>query len=324
MLTPRQVLTPDSLAMLKNIDHLGSFAAAARAMGLVPSALSYRVRQMEEALDVLLFTRAARQARLTAAGRELLQEGQRLLAEMDSIAQRVKRLATGWESQFTVAYDSIIDPAVVMDMCTAFYADNPPTRLRLRHETLSGTLYSLSSGQADLAVGVDMQLSPALGLRFAELGALVRFVFCVAPQHPLARSPQPLSDASIQSHRAVAVADSVPQGQGVTIGLLPGQDVFSVPSMALKLDAQLRGLGVGFLPEPLAMPHIKAGHLVACDVQRPQRSGKLGYAWREAPGEAAETADKRALQWWRKALDQPHTRNALLGQSSTVQRAPSV
>jgi DNA-binding transcriptional LysR family regulator len=211
-----------------------------------------------------------------------------------------------------------------MDLCTAFYADNPPTRLRLRHEALSGTLYSLSSGQADLALGVDMQLSPASGLRFAELGALVRFAFCVAPQHPLAHSPQPLSDASIQAHRAVAVADSVPQGQGVTIGLLPGQDVFTVPTMALKLDAQLRGLGVGFLPEPLAAPHIAAGRLVACEVQRPQRSGKLGYAWREAPGKAAETADKRALQWWRKALDQVHTRSALLGQSSSVQRAPSV
>ena len=54
MLTPRQVLTPEGLAMLQSIDQLGSFAAAARAMGLVPSALSYRVRQMEEALDVLL------------------------------------------------------------------------------------------------------------------------------------------------------------------------------------------------------------------------------------------------------------------------------
>ena len=81
---------------------------------------------------------------------------------------------------------------------------------------------------------------------------------------------------------------------------------------------------MGCLPEPLARPHIEAGQLVACEVQRPQRSGKLGYAWREAPGEAAETADKRALQWWLKALDLPHTRSALLGQSSTVELAPSV
>ena len=64
MLTPRQVLTPEALSMLQSIDRLGSFAAAAREMNLVPSALSYRVRQMEEALDVLLFTRASRQAKI--------------------------------------------------------------------------------------------------------------------------------------------------------------------------------------------------------------------------------------------------------------------
>ena len=324
MLTPRQVLTPEALSMLQSIDRLGSFAAAAREMNLVPSALSYRVRQMEEALDVLLFTRASRQAKLTAAGRELLNEGQRLLAEMDSIARRVKRVATGWESQFTVAYDSIIDPAVVMDLCTAFYADDPPTRLRLRHETLSGTLYSLSAGQADLAIGVDMQMSPTMGLRFAELGAMVPFVFAVSPQHPLASAPKPLSDASIQSHRAVAVADSVPQGQGITIGLLAGQDVFTVPSMALKLEAQLRGLGAGYLPQTLAQPCIDAGQLIECAVQRPEHSGNIGYAWREAPGDEAEVANKRALQWWLQALSKPHTRRALLGQSSRPKRAPSV
>lgn len=324
MLNPRQVLTPEALSMLQHIDHLGSFASAARAMGLVPSALSYRVRQMEEALDVLLFTRASRQARLTEAGRELLREGQRLLAEMDSIARRVKRVATGWESQFTVAYDSIIDTAVLMEMCSDFYTQAPPTRLRLRHETLSGTLFSLSAGQADLAIGVDMQMSPAQGLRFAPLGAMLQFVFAVAPHHPLAKSPQPLSDATIQAHRAVAVADSVPQGQGVTIGLLAGQDVFTVPSMALKLDAQLRGLGAGFLPLTLAKPHIDKGELVACAVLRPQRSGQLGYAWREAPGESVEVANRRALQWWLNALSPVHTRTALLGESRDPITAPSV
>ena len=35
------VLTPDSLAMLQVISETGSFAAAARHLGLVPSALTY-------------------------------------------------------------------------------------------------------------------------------------------------------------------------------------------------------------------------------------------------------------------------------------------
>ncbi len=83
--------------MLQTIAETGSFAAAARKSHMVPSALTYRVRQMEEVLDVLLFDRSSRQARLTAAGTELLREGAMLLANMDAVANRVKRIATGWE-----------------------------------------------------------------------------------------------------------------------------------------------------------------------------------------------------------------------------------
>ena len=65
------ILTPDTLRMLEAIAQAGSFAGAARQLGLVPSALTYRVRQIEDALDVLLFDRSTRQARLTEAGHEV-------------------------------------------------------------------------------------------------------------------------------------------------------------------------------------------------------------------------------------------------------------
>jgi len=71
MQTPRDVLTPDALAMLQSISAAGSFAAAARDMGMVPSALTYRVRQIEDALDVLLFDRSSAPASVTRAWREL-------------------------------------------------------------------------------------------------------------------------------------------------------------------------------------------------------------------------------------------------------------
>ncbi len=311
----RDVLTPDALTMLQTISRLGSFAAAARDMGLVPSALSYRVRQMEDTLDVLLFDRSSRQARLTAAGQELISEGMRLLNDMDSIAHRIKRVATGWESQFTVVVDTIIQERVVMDLSQHFFEANPPTRLRLRDETLNGTLYALTSGQADLAIGVVLQEDLPSGLRFEEIGPVMQFVFAVAPGHALATASQPLSDADVRAHRAVAVADSIPQGNGITIGLLAGQDVFTVPSMSAKLDAQLRGMGAGFLPEPMARPYIERGELVACQVLRPQRSGHIGYAWRQSPEGQSGTTGARALQWWLTRLSQPQTRLALLGQA---------
>lgn len=57
---------------------------------------------------MLLFDRSSRQAKLTAAGAELLREGARVLNEIDAIANRVKRVATGWESQFTIAVDKVL------------------------------------------------------------------------------------------------------------------------------------------------------------------------------------------------------------------------
>src|SRR3569623_904394 len=132
MLSPRDVLTPDALGVVQAVASHGSFAAAARELGLVPSAVTYRVRQLEEALDVLLFDRSSRQARLTAAGNELLCAGQQLLQDIDAMAHRVKRVATGGEAEFTIAVDSALSCSTVMELAEAFYALQPTTRLRIR------------------------------------------------------------------------------------------------------------------------------------------------------------------------------------------------
>lgn len=308
-MTPRDVLTPGALSMLQVIADTGSFAAAARAINMVPSALTYRVRQIEDALDVLLFDRSSRQAQLTEAGAELLREGACLLEEIDAIANRVKRVATGWEPQLTIAVDSIIDRATVMELCTAFFRLNPPTRLKLRSETLSGTLTALTSGQADLALGVVMDANTKTGLHRESLGT-VNFVFAVAPHHPLAHAPEPLSDKVIREHRAAAIADSVQQGSSLTIGLLTGQDVFTVADMPTKLDAQVRGLGTGFLPTCLAQPFIDTGRLVVKSVERSEQQIQASYAWRKS----GKTGNGRALQWWLDQLQTPVTRSALLGE----------
>jgi DNA-binding transcriptional LysR family regulator len=309
MATPREVLTPDALGLVQAVAAQGSFAAAARELGLVPSAVTYRIRQIEDALDVLLFDRSSRQARLTPAGSELLSAGQQLLQDIDTMANRVKRVATGWEAEFTVAVDTALSASTVMELAESFYALQPTTRLRLREEALAGTLEAVTTGRAELALGVVVEPGTTAGINSHELGDLL-FVYVVAPHHPLVGIPEPIADDVLIRHRVVAVSDSALQrSMALTLGLLTGQDVLTVPTMRAKLDAQLRGLGGGFLPEPLARPYIESGRLVVREIQRaPRRTIRLSYAWRN-PG---NLGPGRALQWWLTQLESAATRSALL------------
>lgn len=318
--------------MMDAIARTGSFAAAARELGKVPSALTYGVRQLEDALDVLLFDRRSRQAALTAAGQELLDEGRRLLEQMDAVANRVKRVATGWETQLVIAVDDVVCRSTLLDLCEAFYAcavatssahgegpgaparSTPPTRLRLRTEALAGTWEALVTGQADLAIGVGAGRELPSGFSMKELGQL-RFVFAVAPQHPLAGASEPIDDAELIRHRAVAVADSAHRLAPLTFNLLPGQDVLTVGDMQAKIDALLRGLGCGFVPEPMAREHIEAGRLVLRQVLAPRQLARLGYAWRMPGGgkpAASHAQPGLALSWWLDRLESAATRRALL------------
>jgi DNA-binding transcriptional LysR family regulator len=319
MVDRTNALTPDALVMMDAIARTGSFAAAARELGKVPSALTYSVRQLEEALDVLLFDRSSRQAQLTAAGSELLHEGRRLLSEMDAVANRVRRVASGWETQLAISVEDILSMPTIFELVQAFCEvrgskgdpsaqEGPATRLRLRTDVLSGTWEALVSGQVDLAIGVSDRVANPGGIELRPLGELP-FVFCVAPHHPLALATEPLTDAVLVHHRAVAVADTAQRMTPMTVNLLPGQDVLTVPTMRTKLEALLRCLGCGFLPEPLARPHLEAGQLVLRATARGNPVASLHYAWRADRG--AQSLG-RALQWWLGQLESPTTRRALL------------
>ena len=321
------VLTPEALTMMDAIARTGSFAAAARELGKVPSALTYNVRQLEDALDVLLFDRSSRQARFTAAGKELLNEGRRLLAEVQAVSNRVRRVATGWETQLAVALDGVLSQVTMFELCEAFYALNPQgvtggvaggvtggpgTRLRLRTEVLAGTWEALITGEADLAIGVGIEAPLPPGVAIEPLGEL-GFAFAFAPHHPLAALEGPLSDAEILRHRAVAVADSAHRLSKMTVNLLPGQDVLTVATTQDKIEALLRGMGCAFVPEPMARPHIEAGRLVVRKVQRPRQAVRMGYAWRCDVGPRGRRAPVGlALGWWLEQLQRPATRAALM------------
>ncbi len=292
-------LSLEALQIVDAIDRRGSFAKAAGELHRVPSTISYTVGKLEDDLGVQVFERNGPRVLLTPAGKELLKEGRFLLKAAHDLERRVRRVASGWETELAIGMDSMFDPLALMADMTAFYAIAEQTRLRIVQETLSGPWEALLDRRVDLLIGA-AGAGPAGGGYVARALGEMPFVFAVAPDHPLAAMPEPLGRTDLQQHRAVVVGDSARNLPPRTVGLVFGQDTLTVPTMQAKFALQLAGLGFGFLPETCARPAIDAGRLVEKKVEESRDPETFYLAWRV--GE-----DGAALRWWRERMLRPGT-----------------
>ncbi len=285
-------LTLDALAVLEAIARKGSFAAAAAEMYRVPSAITYTVNKLEQDLKVDLFDRSGHRAKLTPAGEKLLHH---LLRAAQELELTVKRVATGWEAELTLAVDTLIPLSKIYPLVTDFYAENTGTQLRIITEVLGGAWDALATGRADLVIGASGEGPPGGGYTVRALGEM-EFVFVVPPGHPLANATVPLTNEEISQHRAIASADSSRNLPPRTSYLLTGQDVLTVPCMRTKLDAHRAGLGVGFVPRSLVEDDLVTGRLIMKTVAYPCPIPRLFTAWR-----SSHTG--KALMWFLERLD---------------------
>ena len=291
-------LSIDALEVIDAIARKGSFAAAAESLYRVPSAVTYTIRKLEEDLGVVLFDRSGHRANLTEAGAELLKEGRYLLDAAHALESRVKRVATGVETDIGIAISDLFGNEAIFNVLAEFYAQGFGTRIKIMREVFGGSWDALISGRADISVGAPGEAAPGGGFSTRLLGQL-EFVFAVAPHHPLAQLPEPLNNQDIIQYRAVAAADSSRNLPPRTSGILSGQDVLTVSDMRGKLEAQLASLGVGYLPIKMAQQYAKQGKLVIKEVAEPRAVGPSYLAW----SNQRNSSMGKAQQWMLKRLE---------------------
>ncbi|HEY0268743.1 MAG TPA: LysR family transcriptional regulator [Methyloradius sp.] len=278
-------LSLEALEVLDAIDRKGSFAAAAESLYRVPSAITYTVRQLEEDLGVILFDRSGHRAKLTDAGNELLREGRFLLRAADELQARVKRVATGIETDISIAVTDLFRVEAFYPTLEKFYQQGFGTRIKLIREVFGGAWDALTTGRADIAIGAPDDGPSGGGYSTSLIGHL-DFSFAVAKNHPLASLPEPLTNQQIMQFRAVSAADSSRNLPPRTSGILSGQDVLTLMDTESKLLAQIYGLGVGYLPKALAEKHAATGELIIKKVAEPKPSGNFHLAWHTCNGKA--------------------------------------
>lgn len=265
-----------ALAAMTAVIHEGSFERAAERLNITPSAVSQRVKGLEERLGSVLIIRG-HPCLPTDLGRMLAAHYDRvrlLEAELDptlnqlgnhstapltlKIAVNADSLATWFPpaaAQFSLASGMMID--VALD-------DEAYTAERLR------------SGEVLAVVTSDPE--PVQGCKTYELGAL-RYTACASPafmkQHFKSRvTAATLAKAPYTrfNRRDILQARWAKEAFGIE---LKGPTHW-VPSTIGCLDFALLGMGWGLHPVQLAMPYIASGQLVEL---APRKPAKVTLYW---------------------------------------------
>lgn len=257
MSSPPPAFTLDQLAVLEAIEATGSFAAAARTLGRVPSAVSYSIKTLEDTLGVAIFDRAKRRAALTPAGQRLLEEARLVLGQARRLEQVAQTLHDGWEPSVSLVVDGVYPTAPVMRALRAFNAHGAPTRVLIHVEYQSGVAARFARDQADLMLMLEFD---GTGAQQAVPLPPLELLLVAAPDHPLATGP--VTRADLQRHVELVVRDSAPEFMETPREAWFGsRHVAYLSDFHGKLIAIRSGAGYGWLPTWLARPWLDRGEL---------------------------------------------------------------
>ncbi|MDB6454394.1 LysR family transcriptional regulator [Falsirhodobacter sp. 20TX0035] len=236
------------LRALHAIAREGTFSAAAASLGVVPSALSELVRQMEEAVGGALFDRAQRPPRMTPLARQFLTETEPHLDGLDLAVTRLRQSAGLEVGSLSIGTSPSAISELLAPLLVTFLAKRPQIRCHL-HDDIAERLASMvADGQLDMAVAGSAHPSPDLRQR-----AILRDPFGLACRidHPLTEKAR-VTLADLESLPLIAVAPDTGTHQILARSGLPDATLhprLTAHSTVAQLCMIRAGMGVALLPQ---------------------------------------------------------------------------
>jgi LysR family transcriptional regulator (chromosome initiation inhibitor) len=253
------MLDPAQLAALAAVHRRGSFDLAAAELHVTPSAISQRLKALEERIGTLLIRRGA-PCTATETGLRLIRHHDEVVLLEQALATELPGLSQG--------------PATLR---IAVNADSLATWVIPALAATDGFLYDIVIDDQDVsqdwlrrgevAAAVTAHPGPLQGCDTLPLGRL-RYRATAAPAYierwmPHGPTPQALAHApaltfSDKDRLQHIWVDRLTEGQASRAGF-PGHRLASSQGF---VDACLAGLGWGLNPEPLVAAHLASGRLV--------------------------------------------------------------
>ncbi|WP_405953927.1 LysR family transcriptional regulator [Streptomyces phaeochromogenes] len=259
------------------------FTRAAERLMVSQSGLSASIRALERELRAPLFVRTTRRVTLTEAGRALLTEAERILAQVRAAQDAVAAVQGVLRGTLSLGTEQCIAGVPVAQLLAAFRRQHPDVEIRLRQAGSGALAEDVAAGRLDLAFAVTTRADTEQ-LRCLPLTSEPMTVLC-HPSHRLATGgavtpdelggepfvdfhpdwgPRRTTDAAFAAagvHRTVALEvndvhsllDLVEEGLGIAV--VPRHFAHkrrALPTLPLKADTETPYETVAMLPPPEA------------------------------------------------------------------------
>lgn len=258
-------LTLDQLRVLVAIDDTGSFSAAGRKLRRVQSAISSTVQALEAGQGVQVFDRTTRKPSLTEAGKVLVAQARQVLRQADQFERTAGAIASGLEPVLTLAIDSMVPIAPLLQTLRALQATFPDLTLTLLTEGIWAAERRVRDGSAMIAL---CGLLPTTVQEFQALPLTkVTLVPVVAPHHPLAFETRPLTRDVLSEHVQLTLTD--PGNPGGTSYSVVSPRLWRFVEMSRRLEFLLGGFGWCTMPLHMVETHLQKGELIRLEIDDP-------------------------------------------------------
>ncbi|CUK04241.1 D-malate degradation protein R [Ruegeria denitrificans] len=243
--------------LLAVVDH-GSFSAAARALGLTPSAVGKRVYQLEQRLRVPLLVRSTRRMTLTEAGQRYAEEARDILTRLTALEEDIADDTGNLRGPISLTSSAALGQLHVVPLVIEFMELNPEVEIEM---LLTDKIVDLVAEGFDIAVRSGVLPDSSLVSRKLMNN---RRLLCASPIY-LERFGTPRQPQELTAHKCLCLTrEKQLSDWGFTrtvsgiSRLGPG---FSCNSLEALRAACCAGRGIAWLPEFLVAHDVQTGRL---------------------------------------------------------------
>ncbi len=239
------------------IAKLGSFAAAARKLGISPAAISKQLSRLEGELGIQLIQRTTRHLELTDTGTSYRAQCERILEEVEAANALVSQTKSAPHGNLEVVCGRHFGLSFVVPHLPEFLDTYPDVHLNLE---LAERMPDLEAEAVDVLLGMSIS---ATGRTIQRRVATTRYVFCAAPKY-LDMYGTPQTPEELAKHRYITHSMRRPDNvlelhKGATLSVDPYLRVNDVSTM-LRLAA--KGSGIIMVHHYSAQDRLQQGLLI--------------------------------------------------------------